>query len=130
MSTFWSASKIEPKRQFRWLFIIPSAGRTNAVETYYIKTVNKPSVELGQTDIYYLQHQFKYPGRLKWADINVKLIDALDPDTSSTLVTMLQNSGYKIPVTQRDAEFSFSKINATAQLNNPRIQQIDGGDTI
>jgi|10_taG_2_1085330.scaffolds.fasta_scaffold98644_2 hypothetical protein len=127
---FWSDSRVEPKRQFRWLFIIPGGNGQPAVETYLIKGVNKPTTTLASTPVQYLQHTFKYPGRLTWNDVTVSLIDAIDPDTSSTLARLIQSSGYKIPTTEQNAQFSFSKANAVASLNNPRIQQLDGGNTI
>ena len=129
-STFWSDTRLEPKRQFKFLFIIPSPDNKAVVDTYLIKSVDKPKVQIGtNTTVSYIHHTFKYPGRLTWTDINVTLIDtvAVD-DTSSRLAMMLKKSGYIIPDTADNAKFSLNKEGATFALNKPRIQQIDAGN--
>ena len=131
-STFWSSGELEPKRQFQFLFIIPGLDEQTSIETYLVKSLSKPSVSIGTgTNISYLQHTFKYPGRLTWNDISVTLLDTIRvDDTSSRLSSMIRQSGYVIPDTQRNAQFSFTKKGATNALNKPRIQQIDAGDPV
>ena len=43
-STFWSDTRLEPKRQFKFLFLIPSPDNNAVVDTYLIKSVDKPKV--------------------------------------------------------------------------------------
>lgn len=132
-STFWSASELEPKRQFQFLFLIPGAPGSpeeSAIETYLVKSLSKPAVTIGtQTTVNYMQHTFKYPGRLTWNDIQVTLLDTIRvDDTSSRLAAMVRQAGYVIPDTERNSQFSFTKKGATNALNQPKIQQIDAGD--
>ena len=126
MSNFWSDIQLEPKRQFQFLFLIPG---DTSIETYVVKSVNKPAVTIGQgANINYLQHTFKYPGKLTWNDISVTLLDTIDiDDTTSKLSRMIRESGYVIPDSEANARFSFSKKSATNALNKPVIQQLDAG---
>ena len=131
-STFWSNVELEPKRQFQFLFIIPSLDGGTSIETYLVKSLSKPQVTIGSnTNVNYIQHTFKYPGRLTWNDISVTLIDTIRvDDTSSRLASMIRQAGYVIPDTERNAQFSFTKRGATNALNKPKIQQIDAGDPV
>lgn len=128
-STFWSSTELEPKRQFKFLFLIPGIDESGTIETYLVKSLNKPQVTIqtGAT-VNYIQHTFKYPGRLTWNDISVTLIDTIRvDDTSSRLSSIIRQSGYVIPDTAKNAEYSFTKKGATNALNYPKIQQIDAG---
>lgn len=130
--TFWSDAQLEPKRQFRFLFILPGGGvDSNEVETYLVRSVNKPQITIGgETTVSYLQHTFKYPGRVTWNDITVTLTDVIDPtnDVSSRLASMIRRSGYIIPDTETNAQFSINKQAAVAAMGTPLIQQLDNGD--
>lgn len=129
VSKFWSDTTLEPKRQFKFLFVIPAPEGTQAVESYLVKQVAKPQFQLGETKVNYIQHTFKYPGRLTWQDISVTLIDTIrTDDTSSRLANILRASGYVIPDTAANAQFSFTKQGSANALNSPYIQQIDGGN--
>ena len=126
--TFWSSNTLEPKRQFKFLFTIPGLGGNGTFESYLIKQVNKPQFTLGETAVNYIQHTFKYPGRLTWTDVSITLIDTVRvDDTSSRLANILRSSGYVIPDTDQNARYSFTKQGATNALNSPLIQQIDAG---
>lgn len=131
-STFWSNTELEPKRQFKFLFIIPGTDEQGTIETYLVKSVNKPQIQIGNnTVVNYIQHTFKYPGRLTWTDISVTLLDTIRvDDTTSRLANIVRQAGYVIPDTDRNAQFSFTKKGATNALNKPRIQQIDAGDPV
>jgi hypothetical protein len=131
-STFWSSSDLEPKRQFKFLFLIPGNDEGTVIETYLIKSVNKPAVTIqtGAT-VNYIQHTFKYPGRLTWNDISVTLIDTIRvDDTSSRLANIIRQSGYVIPDDEANSRFSFTKRGAVNALNKPKIQQLDAGDPV
>lgn len=127
--TFWSTPELEPKRQFKFLLVLPGEP---AIETYLIKSVNKPQVTISTgATVNYIQHSFKYPGRLTWNDISVTLLDTIrEDDTSSKLANIVRNSGYIVPTTEDDAKFSFTKRDAVFSLGKPRIQQIDAGNAL
>tara|TARA_R100000234_G_C4998127_1_gene178970 strand:+ start:173 stop:796 length:624 start_codon:yes stop_codon:yes gene_type:complete len=133
-STFWSSTDLEPKRQFKFLFEIPGPPElpNSNIESYLVKSVNKPQVTIqtGAT-VNFIQHTFKYPGRLTWNDISVTLIDTIRvDDTSSRLADIIRASGYIIPNTFANSQFSFSKKSATNALNKPRLQQITAGNLL
>ena len=131
-SKFWSDPQLEPKRQFKFLFLIPGEDNDGTIETYLVKSVNKPQITISTgATVNYIQHSFKYPGRLTWNDISVTLLDTIRiDDTSSRLGRIIRSSGYVIPNTAINAELSFSKKRATNALNKPKIQQIDAGNPV
>jgi len=127
---FWNNTAVEPKRSFRWILYLPAVtgdAAASAPTTYAIREVNKPSFTISQTDVNFMIHTFKYPGRTTWNDVNVTLIDPINPDMSGILSRIIQASGYRKPETEQDARFSFSKASAVNSLGKPRIQQIDAG---
>jgi len=130
---FWSDSTVEPKRQFRWLLYLPTdtgvAGAA-AIQTYLVKSVTKPAWTMTETPVNFMIHTFKYPGRLTWNNVSVTLVDAIDPDTSGILNKIVQSSGYRIPDTEDNAIFSFSKSSAINSLGTPRLVQIDSGGNV
>jgi len=128
---FWNDSTVEPKRQFRWLLYLPTNTgdpAAPAIQTYSIRSVKKPSFKVGETPVNFIGHQFKYPGRMTWNNVDVTLIDPIDPDTSGVLSRVIQASGYRIPDNLENASFSFSKASSVNALGTPRIVQIDAGD--
>ena len=133
-TTFWAEATLEPKRQFRFLFILPGGaqeGSPDNVETYLVRQVNKPQITIGgETTVSYLQHTFKYPGRATWNDVTITLSDIIDPrnDVTSRLASMIRRSGYIIPDTETNAQFSINKQAAVNAVGFPRIQQLDNGD--
>ena len=42
-------------------------------------------------DIGFLNHEFKYPNIVKWQDITVTFVDAVDPNTGSRFYSLLKN---------------------------------------
>jgi hypothetical protein len=130
---FWSDSTVEPKRQFRWLLYLPTdtgASGAAAIQTYLVKTVTKPSWTMTETPVNFMIHTFKYPGRVTWNNVSVTLVDSIDPDTSGILNKIFQSSGYRIPDTEENAIFSFSKSSAINSLGTPRLVQIDAGGNV
>jgi hypothetical protein len=127
---FWNNTAVEPKRAFRWILYLPAVtgdAESSAPTTYAIRDVNKPSFQITSTAVNFMIHTFKYPGRATWNDVNVTLIDPINPDMSGILARIVQASGYRKPETEQDARFSFAKASAVNSLGKPRIQQIDAG---
>ena len=93
---FWTDAKLEPKRGYRFIVTL---GNMPGGATYYIKSVQKPGLEITAKEHMYLGHRFHYPGLVKWTPnpIEIKLVDPVNPDASQNLSAIIQASGYVIP---------------------------------
>lgn len=118
---YWSTQTSDPKRKFRFQLLI------NSIPVWVIKTVAKPSVTVNPVVHQYLNHEFRYPGRVTWdSPINVTLVDPLDPDLARTTLNIIRNSGYKYPLSPSDSLFTMTKNEAVTALGRVSIQQLDG----
>lgn len=88
---FWTKPNIEPKRKFRWLLYFANTPQ------FIIKSVTKPSFQVGSSSHNFLQHQFHFPGRVTWQDISITLVDPVNPDATKTLYEVIRSAGYKLP---------------------------------
>jgi len=92
---FWSKNtNIEPKRKHRWTLHLGTSG----LPTYVIKTANKPSFSINETEHAFFGHKFYYPGMITWNEVTITLVDPIDDDSSEKIMTVLRNSGYLNPV--------------------------------
>lgn len=89
--SFWNQASVEPKRQFRWLLYI--AG----MPQFIVKNVKKPSFSVSTTPHDFINYKFKYPGRVDWQDITITIVDPVQPDSTASLIKILENSGYVYP---------------------------------
>ena len=89
--SFWNQASIEPKRQFRWLLYI--AG----MPQFIVKNVKKPSFSVSATPHYFINYKFHFPGRVEWQDIQVTIVDPVQPDSTASLVNILSAAGYVLP---------------------------------
>ncbi len=64
---------------------------------FIIKSVTKPSFQVGSSSHNFLQHQFHFPGRVTWQDISITLVDPVNPDATKTLYEVVKAAGYKLP---------------------------------
>jgi hypothetical protein len=120
--SFWADRSTEPKRSYRWIMSL------NGIDSWIIKTTDKPSFTLGVTEHAYLNYDFKFPGRVKWNDVNVTLVDPVVPDAAQTMVEILRASGYAYP-NEADQSgqnaLTISKKKACDALGNVLIKQLD-----
>jgi hypothetical protein len=86
----WSPSA-SPKRKYQFLLNI--AGIPTAV----VKSVERPTVTIGQAEHKFLAHKFKYPGQVEWNDLKIEITDWIDLDASKILMAVIKNSGYVLP---------------------------------
>jgi len=123
--TFWSSNKIDPKRGFRFLMeLTPSSG--SKIATYNVKTAKKPTFQMdGQGEVKYIQHTFKYPGRITWQPIEVTVIDPSDPDTQAILYNIISDAGYNVPSTPNASTVSMSKAKSMKAIGSIKIREID-----
>jgi len=114
--SFWSDAGVEPKRQYRWLFYM------GHVPQWVVKKVTKPSFEVSQTTHEFLIHKFHYPGRVTWNEVKVTLADPVNPDSAATMLKVLQNSGYVLPLDPNTTQ-TLSKKRAVTALGHVAIEQ-------
>ena len=132
---FYTDFRTDPKRSFRFLFELTSTRNTDTVASYFVKDVKKPTFQMeGGPQVKYIQHTFKYPGRVMWQDVNVTVFDpGRSEDSGQILYNMLADSGYAVPVTFPGQGFtneSMSKGKAVNAIGTPRIKQIDSNGNI
>jgi hypothetical protein len=142
--SFWTESYAasgvnNPKRNFRFHVQFTQIGDLTGYGDsilYYAKTANKPSFTLGETQHNYLNHTFKFPGRVTWNDITVTMVDP-GPKTGAEglttnglaygLTRLLQESGYVIPTGAKAAtDFTtISKTKAVSGIGDVIVTQLD-----
>jgi hypothetical protein len=120
---FWSDAKVEPKRSFRWYFLL--SGDNEQIETYAIKTVKKPSFAVTEVPHQYVAHTFYFPGRVTWNTVDVTFVDPVIPDQSAAITNMFIGAGYRVPKDRASAETSLSKQGFVDSIGSPQIVQID-----
>lgn len=122
---FWTDINTEPKRAYRFVMLI------GGIPQWIVKKVSKPSFEVSETPVSYLNHTFYYPGRITWSTISLTLQDPVAPDASKTIQNIMAAGGYHLPKNSTDLQ-SLSKKNAVLSLGNVVIAQIgpDGGEFI
>jgi|TARA_R110000824_G_scaffold96870_1_gene231619 hypothetical protein len=116
----------QPKRAFRFLVTFSELSDL----TFMVKNAKKPSYQLASTAHQVLNHQFNFPGIVKWDPISVTFIDAVDPNVGSKFYSALVNSGYIAPTTESALVTGVTKVGTTSTLGEVRIKQLDGGGLI
>ena len=128
---FWSTNFGEdttlkdPKRKFR--FTVEFQGVAAAIGgavMWYAKTVSKPSFQIASSEHKYLNHTFYYPGSVTWQDVQLTLVDPVDPDMTATLSDIIVQSGYS-PPSDTNSLSTMSKAKAAGALGTVIITQID-----
>ena len=113
----------QPKRQFRFLVTFSELGNL----TFMVSKTDKPAYKVKATEHQVLNHQFKFPGIVKWDPVTIEFIDAVDPNVGSKFYAALRNSGYELPVSEAALTTGMTKVGSTATLGEVRIKQLDGG---
>lgn len=135
---FWTDGQLEPKRAYRFRCTILSNNIVGtptsfpAGASYFIKTVQKPGIEISAKEHMYLGHKFYYPGLVTWNPnpIEIKMVDPVTPDASSILTNIIQNSGYVVPATANTLT-TIAKRTAVGELGGVKIEQLnENGDTV
>ena len=124
MSQFCSSPYSDPKRQYRFCIIFGD------FEPWVMTGAGLPSYSINEATHAYLNHTFKFPGRITWNDVTIKMRDPALPDTSQAIMKMLKKSGYYFPDAQIDLnnKATVSKAQAIGALgsNSIKIQLLDG----
>lgn len=117
---WFTQNRSDLKRRFR--FDVQVGG--NSVPMYYIKTAVKPKANISTVEHQFLDHTFKYPGRVTWDNITLTLVDPVNPDLAAEWLKILLKSGYQYPDTSNQRG-SMSKLKATNALVGCTISSLD-----
>lgn len=116
----------DPKRKFRFKVSIGSIDNNGCV--WWAKTVTKPNYEISESEHTFLTHKFYYPGRVTWGEIEMALVDPVNPSAVANLNAMIRAQGYAIPDSQLSSPTAFetmSKGKGAGALSIVTIQQLD-----
>ena len=70
------------------------------VPAWLVKTTGRPKLTVSEgAKHHFLAHQFKFPGRVTWTDIEITLVDPIDPDVSFEMLRIIEKAGYVLPST-------------------------------
>ena len=90
----WQSSGIEPKRKFKFILTLGD------VPAWVVKTAGRPNFTVSDGGKHhFLAHEFKFPGRVTWDNIEVTLVDPIDYDASRRLINIVRDAGYYAPST-------------------------------
>ena len=125
-----SAGVRDPKRKFRFKIRFDGLMADQTV-VWWAKTVGKPSYTITESEHSFLTHKFYYPGRVEWGEIEMTLVDPVDPFSAAAQINALvEASGYIMPGSPSDLR-TMSKGKSVAAIGNIHIDQIDAeGNTI
>tara|TARA_R110000851_G_scaffold67234_4_gene151903 strand:- start:1590 stop:2153 length:564 start_codon:yes stop_codon:yes gene_type:complete len=126
---FWSDVKTEPKRRYRFTLGFSKKGLDTEVPLWTVKTAAKPKATVSTIEHQFMDHIFKYPGRVTWDPITITLVDPVDPDLSWQFLDILGQGGYKFPTTSTIAAKSLSKKAIHDAIGDVIIRQIDDKGT-
>jgi hypothetical protein len=135
--SFWTkdysqAGVTNPKRDFRFRVqftnIDQYAEELEGTYLWYAKTADKPSFTLGESTHSYLNHTFKFPGRVTWNDVSIAMVDpGGNKGLAYGLTLLLKNSGYTIPQgAANNTDFAtISKSSAVSAIGDVIVEQLD-----
>jgi len=126
----WQTANIEPKRKFKFLLVM------GGVPAWVVKSAGRPNVSVSEGAKHqFLSHEFKFPGRVTWNDIDITLVDPIDPAMSLQMFQIVEDAGYKIPDTWNGNnelwKKSLSKSAFSKKLGDIQVHTIDSnGDWV
>jgi hypothetical protein len=129
--TFWTESQLEPKRSFK--FIMSIAGKTQNIDNFLIKKVNKPSFTISESEHKFLNHSFWYPGKVAWNEVAFTIVDVIgEADGTLKLMKLFEECGYRAPTVDetKGGLQTISKKLSTEALGTIKIQQLNSDGTV
>lgn len=128
---FWSDIKASPKLSFRWY---ASFGiQPYSINTYCLRSFQKPSFDIAQSEYIWLNDINYKPGLLSWNPIEITISDLETKDDNNTykLYNILKESGYQDRLDNRPRGAFEKKQFSTALGGQITFTQIDAdGDPI
>lgn len=101
-SNFWANKGAAAKRKYRFKLRVRGPGAAGSpggkFEEWVVTKVSRPSFSITDTQHSYLNHTFKFPGRITWEDVSFSIVEPYAGDQTDVLMTALAQSGYAFPV--------------------------------
>ena len=114
----WQSPNIEPKRKFKFILTFGD------IPAWVVKTAGRPQVTVTEgAKHHFLSHQFKFPGRVEWQEIDVTLVDPIDPDVAPVLLKIIEDAGYVLPSKWTDENSGWKK--SMSKLNSIKATKGD-----
>ena len=116
---FWT-DNVETKRKYRFVLDITkeAGGEGLGFERWVVTKVTRPSFSVTDTAHSYLNHTFKFPGRVTWEDVSFSVVEPLSRDSTDRLMAMLYKAGYRVPsVDDSTTMAKNTSILATAKIS-------------
>lgn len=137
--SFWVQGSSNPKRKFRFRIEISSTNWDGGAQIWYAKTCTAPAAEVSSVEHMFSDHVFNFPGRTKWSDVEMVLVDPAGapkvtdatPHTVANFNELLTRFGYDIPADGTSAS-SYQTI-SRARITDAIINIValnDNGDPI
>ena len=120
---FWSSStENEPRRNFKFLLDV------RGIKTWVVKSVNLPTITVGESTHHFLNHRFYFPGTIEYNTVSFTVVDAIDEKISQNIINNFVNSGYNTPDGPNSATTTLMTKAASVQaLGNVTITQLGSG---
>jgi hypothetical protein len=77
---------LEPKRKNRWMMSIGDIG----VDSWMVQTSSRPTVEINEVEIPYMNTSTYIAGRSVWSTIDIEFIDVIGPSTSQKVMDWIR----------------------------------------
>ena len=138
--SFWTDSiqnMKDPKRNFRFRVLFTQSdfagngtGQTgtgasqNITGMWYAKKIQQPSVTITESSHDFMIHKFYWPAKVEWNEIEMTLVDPVEPNVQANFLKAIEAAGFVIPG-GNNVYKSVSKSSAALKLGNVLIQQID-----
>ena len=91
--TFWTAPpNKDPKRAYRFRVQFGNSGNL-----WYAKKATKPTITITESSHQYLNHTYYWPAKTEWNEVDITLIDPVEPDLAGDLITSIKAAGFLIP---------------------------------
>ena len=85
---FWTSHLLEPKRTFKFKM------QVGDITFFHVMSSGRPSFEIGVKEHDYLNHKFKFPGKITWSDFDVTIVEEITNGSMARLLSILEGSGY------------------------------------
>jgi hypothetical protein len=77
----------EPKRENRWILRFPSS---LGINEWYVETTSRPKLQIGSTEIQFLNTSTYVAGRFTWQELPVTFRDPIGPSASQAVMEWIR----------------------------------------
>ena len=126
----WQTAGLEPKRKYKYILLLGD------LPAWIIKTAGRPNINVSEGAKHnFMAYEFKFPGKVTWDNTTITLVDPIDFDAASGMLSIIEKAGYKAPSTwagdNQNYKITPSKRNFVANnLGTVKIQVLNGEGTV